>query len=504
MKISFEIVTCTKNIDILKLLVISSAPVVELDGKLHLYAPYEKEMQLWAKHADTIQFCCPIWKQDRKLLIAPISFEVEKIIEFQEFDITSFSNKLKAVPLAFVALIKIFKAMKQVDHIHLRCPGNIALLACLVQILFPNKQKTAKYAGNWDPKSKQPWSYRLQKWILSNTFLTRNMQVLVYGEWEGSTKNIKPFFTATYSESEIQNSEFRIQNKWSLRAESRTNENNSDFSQFDKEDNTSLSLRAESGTNEDNFDFAQSDKEDNTSLSLRAESRTNEDNFDFAQSDKEDNTSLSLRAESGTNENNFDFAQSDKEDNTSLSLRAESRTNENQFMFLFIGTLSKGKQPLYVIQLVEELYKRGKNVILELYGEGSLRKELELYITQNNLESIISLKGNHSRETVLKAYQSSHFLILPSKSEGWPKVVAEAMFWGCVPIASPVSCVSYMMGNGSRGVILQEELNQDVDQIEAVISKQEVYQKMASEGQTWSRQFTTDKFEAEIKKLLRG
>ncbi len=375
----------------MKLLVISSAPIVELDGKIHLYAPYEKEMQLWAKHADTIQFCCPIWKQDRKLLIAPISFEVEKIIEFQEFDITLFSNKLKAIPLAFVALVKIFKAMKQADHIHLRCPGNIALLACLVQILFSNKQKTAKYAGNWDPKSQQPWSYRLQKWILSNTFLTRNMQVLVYGEWEGSSKNIKSFFTATYSEEEMER----------------------------------------------------------------------------------------------------------------LGV-VETRRLGEEIMFLFVGTLSKGKQPLYVIQLVEELYKRGKNVILELYGEGSLRKELELYITQNNLESIISLKGNHSRETVLKAYQSSHFLILPSKSEGWPKVVAEAMFWGCVPIASPVSCVSYMMGNGSRGVILQEELNQDVDQIEAVISKQEVYQKMASEGQTWSRQFTTDKFEAEIKKLLRG
>ncbi len=375
----------------MKLLVISSAPVVELDGKLHLYAPYEKEMQLWAKHADTIQLCCPIWREDRKLLIAPISFEVEKIIEFQEFDITSFSNKLKAVPLAFVALIKIFKAMKQADHIHLRCPGNIALLACLVQILFTNKQKTAKYAGNWDPKSKQPWSYRLQKWILSNAFLTRNMQVLVYGEWEGTSKNIKSFFTATYSEEEMER----------------------------------------------------------------------------------------------------------------LGV-VETRRLGEEIMFLFVGTLSKGKQPLYVIQLVEELYKRGKNVILELYGEGSLRKELELYITQNNLESIISLKGNHSRETVLKAYQSSHFLILPSKSEGWPKVVAEAMFWGCVPIASPVSCVSYMMGNGSRGVILQEELNQDVDQIKIVINNQELYQKMASEGQTWSRQFTTDKFEVEISKLLRG
>ena len=375
----------------MKLLVISSAPVVELDGKLHLYAPYEKEMQLWAKHADTIQFCCPIWKQDRKLLIAPISFEVNSIVELQEFDITSLSNKLKAIPFAFVALIKIFKAMRQADHIHLRCPGNIALLACLVQILFPNKQKTAKYAGNWDPKSKQPWSYRLQKWILSNTFLTKNMQVLVYGEWEGSSKNVKSFFTATYSELEVQNSKFKIQDS--------------------------------------------------------------------------------------------KFAE--------------------PFRFIFVGTLSKGKQPLYVIQLVEEMHKKGKKVLLELYGEGILRKELEHYISQNNLEAIVFLKGNQNKETVLKGYQNSHFLILPSKSEGWPKVVAEAMFWGCVPIASPVSCVSYMMGNGSRGIVLQEELNQDVNQIKTVINNQELYQKMASEGQSWSRQFTTDKFETEISKLIK-
>ena len=374
----------------MRLLVISSAPIVQKDNQNHLYAPYEKEMQLWAKYADTIQFCCPIWREDKKLLIAPISFKVDAIVALQEFDITSISNKLKAIPLAFVALVKIFKAMKQADHIHLRCPGNIALLACLVQILFPNKQKTAKYAGNWDPKSQQPWSYRLQKWILSNTFLTRNMQVLVYGEWEGSTNNVKSFFTATYSEEEVQKSTSEIR---------------------------------------------------------------------------------------------------------SLS--------DEVIRFLFVGTLSKGKQPLYVIQLVEELYKRGEKVILELYGEGVLRKDLEHYIAQNNLETIVALKGNQSKETVLKGYQNSHFLILPSKSEGWPKVVAEAMFWGCVPIASPVSCVPFMMGNGSRGIILKEQLHNDVSQIRNVLNNQEDYKKMALDGQTWSRQFTTDKFETEISKLLK-
>lgn len=375
----------------MKLVVISSAPIVQKEGENYLYAPYEKEMQLWAKHANSIQFCCPIWKEDKKLLIAPISFETTPTIELKEFDIMSFSNMLRAIPNAFVDLIRIFEAMKKADHIHLRCPGNMALLAAVVQMFFPKKVKTAKYAGNWDPKARQPFTYKLQRWILSNTILTKNIQVLVYGDWENQTKNIKPFFTATYSESEILNANFRIQNK-----------------------------------------------------------------------------------------------------------------DQESIKFLFVGTLSKGKQPLYAIQIVEELFKKGKNVTLDLFGDGAMKSEIETYIRNNDLESIIQLKGNQSKDAILKAYQNSHFLILPSKSEGWPKVVAEAMFWGCVPIASPVSCISYMMGNGSRGILLHEKIQEDINQIDMVINNQDFYHKIASEGQSWSQQFTTDRFEAEISKLLNG
>lgn len=376
----------------MKLVVISSAPIVQKDGKNQLYAPYEKEMQLWAKHTNSIQFCCPVWNEDKKLLIAPISFEIAPTIELEEFDITSFFNILQAIPKALIDLYRIFKAMKKADHIHLRCPGNISLLALIVQIFFPKKIKTAKYAGNWDPKAKQPLTYKLQRWILSNTFLTKNMQVLVYGDWENQTKNIKPFFTATYDEIDVKHSKYNIQR-----------------SKFTA-----------------------------------------------------------------------------------------------PYRFLFVGTLSKGKQPLYAVQLVEELYKRGEKVVLDLYGEGVLRTEIEHYISQNNLSELIKLKGNQPKETILEAYQTSHFLILPSKSEGWPKVIAEAMFWGCVPIASPVSCVTYMMGNGSRGIILREKLCEDANQITEVINNQVLYQKMVSEGQSWSQQFTTNMFETEISKLLKG
>ena len=374
----------------MKFCIITHVQHIKNKNHYYGYGPYIREMNIWLNHVDEVILVAPLIEDELNPIYEKYNHSNLHFYQVQEFTISSLSNTFKTLIRLPKVFFQVYKAMAQSDHIHLRCPGNMGLIGAIVQILFPKKQKTAKYAGNWDPKSKQPWSYRLQKWILSNTFLTKNMQVLVYGEWEGSTNNVKSFFTATYSEEEVQKSTSEIR---------------------------------------------------------------------------------------------------------SLS--------DEVIRFLFVGTLSKGKQPLYVIQLVEELYKRGEKVILELYGEGVLRKDLEHYIAQNNLETIVSLKGNQTKETVLKGYQNSHFLILPSKSEGWPKVVAEAMFWGCVPIASPVSCVPFMMGNGSRGIVLKEQLHNDVSQIMNVLNNQEVYKKMALDGQTWSRQFTTDKFEIEISKLLK-
>lgn len=370
----------------MKLVVVSSAPIVVLNKKKYMYGPYQKEMKIWAKYTDEIQFCCPIWREDRGLLIDDISFPISETIELKEFDIKSIIKIPFAIYYSIVNFFIILKAIKSSDHIHLRCPGNMALLACIAQVFYPKKIKTAKYAGNWDPKSNQPWSYRMQKWILSNTFLTKNMQVLVYGEWSNQTKNIKPFFTATYSES-----------------------------------------------------------------------------------DKKD---VKIRGLSG------------------------------RIRFLFVGMLSEGKQPLYVAKLIRELILKEYDVQLDYYGDGKMREEIEKFIVSNKLTGKIFLQGNQSKDKVEEAYQESHFLLLPSKSEGWPKVVAEAMFWGCVPIVTPVSCVPYMLDYGKRGLLLKTNQEEDVNALTKVIDIPEKYSQMSFEAQDWSRQFTTTNFEDEIKKLL--
>ena len=371
----------------MKFLIVSSSPLIKKGNTYFAYSPYVKELELWAKYCDEIAFTCPTWEQDNGLLISEIPFKINKLYAIKGFNIKTFKNFIKAIQYSFLNFYLIYKSMLWADHIHLRCPGNIGLMGCLVQILFPNKIKTAKYAGNWDPNAKQPLSYNIQKWILSNTFLTKNSKVLVYGEWENSSKNIKPFFTASY---------------------------------FEKD-----------------------------------------------------------------------------------KINVAPRELLGKIKFLLVGTLSPGKRPLYAIQLIEKLKALHFDVQLSILGEGKERKNLENYILEHKLNEFIFLKGNQNQEEIKKAYQENHFVVLPSKSEGWPKVIAEGMFWGCLPIATKVSCVPSMLDKGNRGLLLEMDLEKDCQLIQQQLIDTISYQNKVEKAMSWSRNYTLDVFENEIKMVLK-
>jgi len=370
----------------MKLLIISNAPFIYKADRAYAYTPYINEMEVWQKYADKIAFCCPVWKHENGLLITEIPFRVDRHFKLIDFNLNSISNRLKFLFLIPYTIAVLLKAMFWADHIHLRCPGNVGLLGSCLQVFFPRKIKTAKYAGNWDPNSTQPWSYRLQKKILGNTFLTRKMQVLVYGKWEAMTKNIRPFFTASYSEVE--------------------------------------------------------------------------------------------------------------------KLPLLDADLNGPIHFIFAGMLVEGKHPLYAAQLVGNLFLKGYKVDLVLYGEGPGRNNLKEYISRNNLEEVIRLEGNQSQQTLKSAYRNSHFIILPSESEGWPKVIAEGMFWGCVPIATGVSCVSYMLDYGKRGILLEMDLEMDLVAVETVLQNETDFKNKRKLASEWSGYYTLDLFEKEIRQLL--
>ena len=154
------------------------------------------------------------------------------------------------------------------------------------------------------------------------------------------------------------------------------------------------------------------------------------------------------------------------------------------------------------VKVTQQLKKKGYNVALHIYGEGKERATIEDYISEHNLTENIVLHGNQNKEVVKGAYKDAHFLVFMSKSEGWPKVIAEAMFWGCVPITTSVSCIPYMLDNGKRGTIINDDVTDVVDSINRYLRDESLFRLHASNGLKWSRKYTLEKFEIEIKRLL--
>lgn len=350
------------------------------------YGPYVKEMNIWFKYVDEVIVVAPLHKNEKSKIEDNYKAKSLNFIEIPAIQFTSLLSVFKSIISLPIIFYKLFKAFRNADHIHLRCPGNIGLLGCLVQIFFPNKPKTAKYAGNWDPKAKQPKSYRFQKWLLSNTFLTRNIQVLVYGEWENQSQNIKPFFTASFYES---------------------------------------------------------------------------DKVNFVAKDYSE-----------------------------------------PLKFIFVGSLVEGKRPFFTIDVVKELIDKDRSIQLQVFGDGPLRDQLELYSKDLGLSNHIKFHGNQALNKVKLAYLSSHFALLPSKSEGWPKALAEAMFFGVIPVSTNVSCVSSMLDNGQRGILIPTELNLAVNEIIKRLNDNEQLITTSEKALNWSQNYTIERFDSEIKQLL--
>ena len=61
-----------------------------------------------------------------------------------------------------------------------------------------------------------------------------------------------------------------------------------------------------------------------------------------------------------------------------------------------------------------------------------------------------------------------------------------------------------MLENGDRGLFIDFKLNHDVENIESVIKDAALYKDKVIKAVNWSRQYTLDVFENEIKLLLQS
>lgn len=135
---------------------------------------------------------------------------------------------------------------------------------------------------------------------------------------------------------------------------------------------------------------------------------------------------------------------------------SKNKQFNSPFTFVFVGRLEDAKGVSTVIESFKSIPEE-KIKQIHFIGDG---KGMENYKKEAIfLKEKITFHGTCSSEKVHQLIRGSHFLLLPSKSEGFPKVIAEAACYGTIPIVSNVGSISHYI-NDKNGFLWNAKSNQ--------------------------------------------
>lgn len=105
---------------------------------------------------------------------------------------------------------------------------------------------------------------------------------------------------------------------------------------------------------------------------------------------------------------------------------------------LYVGRLDEQKNVFMLIDAFEIFLKKHNDFVLKIYGDGPLEQQIHDYITNKKLRTNVELRHNSNKWQELE-YDSKVF-VLPSKFEGMPNALSEALCLGipCVSTNCPI------------------------------------------------------------------
>ena len=186
-------------------------------------------------------------------------------------------------------------------------------------------------------------------------------------------------------------------------------------------------------------------------------------------------------------------------------LMAKEMISSRVFRIIHVGTLTDRKNQRFTLRVLYELKQNCPDLDIELLivgdvyesdYENAIKQDLEVY----GLHPYVQLLG--WRDDVPELIARSDLLVLPSKDEGVPNIVQEAMFIGCPVIASDAGGIPEIIEDGRTGWILPiDQPSIWAEKISLMISQPEKLLQVSKEAalyaeknfavDTWARRYSS-------------
>lgn len=129
-------------------------------------------------------------------------------------------------------------------------------------------------------------------------------------------------------------------------------------------------------------------------------------------------------------------------------------TGTREKTIVAVGRLVQQKNHSLLIDAFDRIKTDFPDYKVIIYGEGTLRQELEKKIADLDLIDRIELQGNKSN--VLELIRKSSLFVMPSDFEGMPNALIEALALGlpCISTDCPCGGPAYLIKNDINGVLV--------------------------------------------------
>jgi glycosyltransferase involved in cell wall biosynthesis len=132
--------------------------------------------------------------------------------------------------------------------------------------------------------------------------------------------------------------------------------------------------------------------------------------------------------------------------------------NKTSNKLLYVGSIETRKNLVFILKALKILVDKKLFFSLEVLGGFSdevYKKEVLTFIKENQLEEYVTLYGWQTQQKLQQVLAQSDILIMSSKQETLPMVIAEAMSAGKVVVSSTVGGIPEMVKHEEDGFLFE-------------------------------------------------
>ena len=159
-----------------------------------------------------------------------------------------------------------------------------------------------------------------------------------------------------------------------------------------------------------------------------------------------------------------------------------------------VGRLTKQKNQMLLIKSFERVLKKYPEFKLNIYGDGTLKNELNDYIKNNNLSENVKLFG--SVDNINNILKDKYAFVLSSEYEGMPNALMEALTIGlpCISTDCPCGGSRELIDNNKNGILVDNNNEKELsDAIIELIGDRKKCEKLSEEAKKSMKQFSVER-----------